>query len=93
MRLDWSPRAMLDLAQIRAYVAETDPGMAEVVASRILAAVEALALFPMIGRSGRVADTRELVVPRTPYLVMYRLGGDAVEIMRVFHGTQRWPDR
>jgi len=60
---------------------------------RIRAAVGRLAASPDIGRPGRVADTRELVITVTPYIVPYRVKGELVQIITVLHSTQRWPDR
>lgn len=45
----------------------------------------------MLGRPGRVGRTGELVVAGTPYLVICRVDEAAVVILRVLHGTQRWP--
>ncbi len=47
---------------------------------------------PEMGRPGRVPGTRELVIPRTPFIVPYRLVGNTIQILRVFHGTRRWPE-
>jgi toxin ParE1/3/4 len=52
-----------------------------------------LAGSPALGRPGRVAGTRELVIPRTPYIVPYRVNGDVVQIITVLHDAQRWPDK
>jgi toxin ParE1/3/4 len=60
---------------------------------RIRAAVARLAASSGLGRPGRVADTRELVIPHTPYIVPYRVKGDVVQIITILHGAQRWPDR
>ncbi len=59
----------------------------------LLTAVEHLAELPNLGRPGRVSGTRELVVPGTPYVIPYRLRGDRLEVIAVFHGRQRWPNR
>ena len=59
---------------------------------RIRAAVMRLAASPALGRPGRVADTRELVITRTPYIVPYRITGDVVQIITILHSAQRWPD-
>ena len=91
MGLAWQPLALADLRALRAYIARDDPGAARRVASRIRAAVERLADHPGAGRPGRVSGTRELVVAGTPYLVPYRVKGPAIEILRVYHGAQRWP--
>ena len=47
--------------------------------------------FPQSGRPGRIEETRELVIDRTPYIVAYRIVGDTVRILRVLHGSRRWP--
>lgn len=44
-----------------------------------------------MGRPGRVPGTRELVIANTPFLVPYRVKGDTVIVLRVFHGARRWP--
>jgi toxin ParE1/3/4 len=50
-----------------------------------------LADHPHMGRAGRVDGTRELVVARTPYLVVYRVISTEVRIIRVLHSAQCWP--
>jgi len=47
--------------------------------------------FPELGRTGRKPDTRELVFTGLPYLAIYRIRGEAVEILRILHGAQIWP--
>jgi toxin ParE1/3/4 len=60
---------------------------------RIATSVERLATHPALGRTGRVPGTRELVVSGTPHLVAYRVRGETVEILRVFHGARKWPEK
>jgi toxin ParE1/3/4 len=87
----WSRRAIAHLGHLRAYIARDHPASAARIATILLKAVEHLAEFPNLGRPGRVAGTRELVVPSTPYLITYRLRGDRLEIIAVFHERQKWP--
>jgi toxin ParE1/3/4 len=47
---------------------------------------------PEMGRPGRVPGTRELVIPRTPFIVPYRLVGNTIQVLRIFHGARRWPE-
>jgi len=89
----WSPRAVGHLADLRAYIAQDNPAAAGRVAETILVAVERLVEFPNLGRPGRVTGTRKLVIPGTAYVIPYRLRGDRLEIVAVFHGRQRWPAR
>jgi toxin ParE1/3/4 len=91
--LEYSERYFRRLADIRERIAEDNPAAAIRIIERIRAAVERLGAFPAIGRPGRVAGTRELVVSGTPYIVPYRVRGERVQIITVLHSAQRWPDR
>jgi toxin ParE1/3/4 len=51
-----------------------------------------LDIYPLMGRLGRVEGTRELVIANTPYILIYRVKLESVEILRVFHTSKRYPD-
>ena len=91
MTIVWSPRAIEHLAHLREYIARDDPNAANRIATALLRAVERLAKLPNLGRTGRVAGTRELVGSGTPYVIPYRQRGDRLEIVAVFHARQKWP--
>ena len=92
-RIEYAPRYFRRLEDIRDRVAADNPAAAARLVQRIRTAVDRLAASPAIGRPGRVADTRELVISGTPYIVPYRVNGDVVEVISVLHSAQRWPDR
>jgi plasmid stabilization system protein ParE len=54
-------------------------------------AVGALKNFPDRGRPGRVEGTRELAFPGLPYIAVYRIAGQTIEVSRIYHGAQDWP--
>ena len=93
MTVVWSPRAIGHLADLRAYIARERPDAAARTATTLLSAVDRLAALPNLGRPGRVSGTPELVVPGTRYVIPYRLRGERLEIIAVFHGRQPWPKR
>ena len=72
-------------------VAADDPAAARLVVERVLQSVAVLEDQPSIGRPGRVSGTRELVVSKTRHVVLYRVRGELVEILRVFHSSRRPP--
>jgi addiction module RelE/StbE family toxin len=92
-RLEYAPRYFHRLEDIYERIAADNPTAARRMIERIRAAVTRLAASPALGRPGRVAGARELVIPRTPYIVPYRVKGDVVQIITILHGAQRWPDR
>ena len=87
----WSPAASRDFEGVREFLDQRYPASAESLSHRILEAVATLEQFPRRGRPGRRAGSRELVVARTPYIVVYRIDDDEIVILRVLHGAQQWP--
>lgn len=85
--------ALANLEAEANYIAEDNPPAAARVVQRIFQAVNLLKKNPSLGRPGRVVGTRELVVEGTPYIVPYRVRGEAVEVLRVFHSARKWPKR
>jgi addiction module RelE/StbE family toxin len=91
MTVRWSPEAAADFAAIVEYIREQNPSAAERVADAIYDGCSSLASFPRKGRPGRTRGTRELVFSPLPFIAVYRVEEEAVEIARVLHGAQRWP--
>ena len=90
--IEWSLPAKDDLMTIAEYIAADDPVAALDVIDRIDSAVGRLADHPGSGRPGRIAKTRELVIPSLPYIIAYRLRENRVQILRVLlHTARRWP--
>ena len=84
----WTPQAQKQLREIRTYIAMDKPGAAERLAARVVALTEALRLHPRLGRPGPTPGTRELIVGRTPYIIVYRIGGRKITIAAVWHGAR-----
>jgi toxin ParE1/3/4 len=75
------------------FLSEDSPLAATQVVQAIMDAVETMLLHPVRGRPGRLEDTRELIMPRLPYLIIYRIRDNQVVILNVVHGSRRWPPR
>jgi toxin ParE1/3/4 len=91
MELRWTEEAVTDLERITDYLFEKTPGHAPELARAIYNAPAALLRFPYSGRLGKKQGTRELVLAPLPYLMVYRISGDAIHIARILHGAQKWP--
>ncbi|MCB1915382.1 MAG: type II toxin-antitoxin system RelE/ParE family toxin [Rhodocyclaceae bacterium] len=89
MRVRSLRQALRNLDEEAGYIAEDSPEAARLVVERVLNAVAMLAEQPSIGRPGRVPGTRELVVQKTRYIIPYRVRGEVVEVLRVFHTSRR----
>ena len=91
MKLRWSSPAAENLQEIVEYIAADNRDAAARTAQRIVAAIERAALMPYSGRIGKVPGTREMVVTGTPYLAVYRIRAEVVEVLSIRHGAQDWP--
>jgi toxin ParE1/3/4 len=85
VKIVWLSSALTELDRIHAYISCVNPKAARQVFLRIQRTTRHLSDYPNGGRPGHVAGTRELVVSGLPYLVVYRVTGEAVEILRVLH--------
>ena len=66
---------------------QDSPAAANRVAVQLLAACDRLEYLPERGRPGLVPNTRELVA-LWPYVIVYRVTPDGVQVARIWHGAQ-----
>jgi len=90
MTIHYTRRAFADREAIFDYLAERSPKGALSVQRAILKSIRALEAHPGLGRLTDFADVRELVVPRYPYKVYYRIEGREVWILHI-RDTRRQP--
>jgi toxin ParE1/3/4 len=91
MRLRWTTPATQDLYRIVQHIQEDNPTAAAEVAKTIYDGCDTLSNFPRRGRTGRIPGTRELIFPGLPYIVVYQIKEQSVEVLRIYHGAQDWP--
>ena len=94
MQIKWLSNALKNLDQEAEYIAQNNPAAAQLVVRRIVDAINLLPENPALGHPGRIHGTRELIVPKTRYIVPYRINVrlGQVEILRVFHSSRRLPE-
>lgn len=92
MKIVWTRRATRHLqAAYNYWLAQSSEPAADQMLDRIFSVVELLQENPEMGRPGRIATTRELVLSPLPFLLAYRLRRNKVEILSLLHGARRWP--
>ena len=92
MRIRWTEPAIQDLTNICDYIGKRESrAIARRAALAIYQGIGSLVQYLRRGRPGRKADTRELVFSGWPYLAVYRIREDVVEVLRILHGAQDWP--
>jgi addiction module RelE/StbE family toxin len=93
MKIRWTEDALNHLREAYDYIQLDKPSAAARMADLIEAAAQNLSLFPEMGRPSKRPRTRELLVPGTPFILVYRVSGDALQILALYHGAQNWPNR
>jgi toxin ParE1/3/4 len=93
LTIRWTRQAIADADHVYDFIAADNAAAARAMVDRIDQAINSLIAHPRMGRAGRVAGSRELIVSGTPYIVAYRLRGRVVELLGIIHAARRWPDR
>lgn len=86
--VEWLPAAQRDFDDLVDYIAADHLSAAIAQGDEIESQVSLLRDHPRA-----VKGTRELVIVRTPFIAAYRIKGKAIQILRVLHGAQQWPER
>ena len=92
MKIRFAPAAVRDLRALRTYIGHDDPDAARRIAERIEKAVRLIAAKPGIGRPIGGGDIRQWPIPGLPYLIPYRVVGDTLEVLRVYHMKRDKPE-
>jgi len=94
MQIKWLRKALKNLDDEAEYIAKDDPQAAQFVVQRIVQTVSLLTANPSLGHLGRLPGTHELIIPKTRYIVPYRVRPrlQRIEILRVFHTSRKSPE-
>jgi len=91
MRVEWQAAALVNLADILDDISEESPQGAAKLSAEIQSKTARLEINPNLYRAGRERGTRECVVTEN-YLLVYRVAGDTVQIVRLLHTRRQWPE-
>ena len=92
MLVRWLTPAKKDMLQLVDWYEHNAPEALSAVAQGIWDAAQSLDRLPYRGRPGLVDGTRELLISKLPYMLVYVVQGDEVSILRLLHQHQNWPD-
>jgi len=82
-----------DLNGFRSFMQERgDALIADTIVDRIGTTITALARFPHLGHTGHRPGTLEFLIPRLPFVIIYRVDindrGDELAVLRIFHTSR-----
>jgi toxin ParE1/3/4 len=92
LQVRWTPSALRDLREITRYIRRDSPIAARAVAQKLFNEARSLSSLPGRGRTGRIENTRELIVPHLPYIIVYQIDISAIQVLRVYHAARNWPE-
>ncbi len=90
-RIRWTPAAALDLQNVSDYLNQNHPQNRQATLRKVYAIIQSLKEWPYRGRVGREVGTRELVFSPLPYIAIYRVTDQSVEVLRIYHSVQNRP--
>jgi toxin ParE1/3/4 len=88
MRIRWTPAAAADLQHIGDYLKEHHPRYRQPTLRKLYESISGLKHRPLLGRPGCEDGTRELLFPPMPYIAIYRIRQDVIEVLRIYHTAQ-----
>ncbi len=88
MRIRWTPAAAADLQNISDYLKDHHPRYRDPTMRKLYATIGGLKQWPVRGRPGREEGTREILFPPTPYVAVYRIREQPIEVLRIYHAAQ-----
>ncbi len=91
MLVRWTRKAFQDLTNIAQSIQKENASAARKVSRTLFEVGNSLSDMPRRGRLGRIANTRELLFPGWPYILVYQISDEAVDILRTYHAAQDWP--
>jgi toxin ParE1/3/4 len=91
MRIRWTPAAVADLQSISDYLKEHHPRYRDATMRKLYGTIRELREWPERGRLGREEGTREILFPPTPYVAVYRVREQTIEVVRIYHAAQHRP--
>jgi len=87
----WTRVALADLENAFEFISADQPTAAAATIATVHSCLEQIKAFPEAGRPGRVRGTRELLANSTPYIIIYRIKDDCLDVLAVLHSSRKWP--
>lgn len=91
MRIRWTPAAAADLQRISDYLKKEHSRYRQPTMRKLYETIRSLRQSPARGRPGHEEGTREILFPPMPYVAVYRVREQTIEVLRLYHGAQDRP--
>jgi toxin ParE1/3/4 len=90
VKVRWTPEAERDRDDVWEYIANDNPMAAISMDELFSDAAAKLADYPLMGRTGQIPGTRELI-PHESYRLVYEVDGETVWVLALISTARKWP--
>lgn len=89
IKIVWTKRALLHLKAELEYYGKIDHSLAKELTIEVNNSVKKIADMPGIGRPGKKISIREFILNKYPYVIVYRVRDDILEILAFIHQKRK----
>lgn len=93
MKIIYTATFKNNLIEIKRYLKTTQPHLWSPTSSYIEEKIENILNNLYIGKEGTIVGTRELVFPKLPYYIVYKVieNSNELVILNIFHTSRKYP--
>lgn len=92
MRVNWTKSAINDLEIEANYLNRVSPSIEDSFLEDVESGIDLIKEYPELGRIGRVNQTRELILKKFQYILVYLVESSYIDIIRLLHTSRKWPN-
>ena len=92
MRVNWTKSAINDLEIEANYLSKISPSIEDSFLKHVESSIDLIKEYPELGRIGRVNQTRELILKKFQYILVYLVESSYIDIIRLLHTSRKWPN-
>ncbi len=91
MKIVLTPTANQDIDHIYNYIAKNNTiSTAKKILNSIENMIDHLEKFSELGKIGRIRNTRELTIPKLPFIIVYKIYKTHIAIVSIMHTSKKW---
>jgi addiction module RelE/StbE family toxin len=92
MQVNWTKSALNDLEIEANYLNKINPSIEDSFLECVESSIDLIKEYPELGRIGRVNQTRELILKKFQYILVYLVESSYIDIIRLLHTSRKWPN-
>jgi toxin ParE1/3/4 len=92
MWVNWTKSALKDIENEANYLNKISPSIEDAFLHEVEKSIDLVKKYPELGRIGRVSETREFILKKFQYILVYLIKESCLDIIRLLHTSRKWPN-